>query len=121
MQDLRRRASGLADLIGERTGVRGSDLKSRLNRLGRALPKALRRDGDEILSALQLLDHPRLASRLDGGKIDAAFSRLEKHFKAIDPFDRRLGKALSLAASFAFGLIALVALVVGVLYAVGQI
>lgn len=107
--DIAGKAADLQQQLQEKLGIKGRSLEHALSRAGRRLPRRLRARGQEIVAAQKLAAHPKLAPRIDGAAVSAAYDGLSAHLRQIDVADRRKGKALSLAGSIAFNL-----LVVGV-------
>lgn len=93
-----RRAEALSALLGERLGLRGPGVETRLARAGRKLPRRQRRDAREIAQVAGRIDHPRLARLHDPARLDAAFQSLGAHLKRIDPAARRRQAVLSVLA-----------------------
>lgn len=93
-----RRAEALSELLGERLGVRGRGIETRLARAGRKLPRRGRRAATEIAQASRRMAHPRLARLHDPARLDAAFNRLTAHLRRIDPAERRRQAVLSVLA-----------------------
>jgi hypothetical protein len=119
MQDLTQRTQALAALIEAKYGTRGKDFAAKVRRLGRGLSKGLRVDAAVIIHALSVQGHPKLGAQLDGRKLEQAFQNLEDHLAKVDALDRRIGQAISITASFAFGLIVLAGLTLAVLWSRG--
>ena len=107
--DIAGKAAEVQRLLQVKLGVKGRSLEHALNRAGHRLPRGARARGAEIVAAEKLAANPKLARRVDGAALNAAYDGLSAHLGAIDVADRRKGKLLSLAGSVAFNL-----LVVGV-------
>ena len=101
----RERAEHLAQLLGDRLGVRGRDLQMRLRRAGRALPRTVRRDLAALAEAARLERHPRLARMLDHDGLDAAYRAALRHLEGIDRRRRRFDRLIGILASNAFNLL----------------
>ena len=119
MQDLTQRTQALAALIEQKYGTRGKDFATKVRRLGRTLPRSLRTDAAVIVKALGVQGHPKLGAQVDPRRLQQAFLNLEAHLAKVDAFDRKVGQAISITASFAFGLIVLGALTLAVLWSRG--
>jgi len=116
MSDLETRTNQLADLITANLGTKGRDFDGQIRRLGRTLPRSLRRDAALISKARAIQSHPKLAGRIDPRKLDRAFSRLADYFEKIDPWERRRAFAFSVLHSFGFGMLALLILTLAVVW-----
>lgn len=100
-------ANRLAALIEERLGVRGRGLEAKLHRAGRALPRHVRREADQIVQAMRLTANPKLARQVDASGIEAAFRKCEGWLKTVDPKERRKGAVLGFLGVNAFNLLAI--------------
>ncbi|MEO8530638.1 MAG: hypothetical protein ABI459_05410 [Deltaproteobacteria bacterium] len=116
MQDLDARADSLSALITEKLGTRGPTFAIKIRRLGRSLPRPLRREADLIVKALKLQSHPKLAGRVNERRLERAFTNLTKYIDRFDPWQRRRALALSIAQSFAFGLLAFIVLALALVW-----
>jgi|SRR6056297_2711926 len=114
-EKFRQRRDALVDLLEARMGVRGKTLRKRLARAGRRLPRGVRRDGQRIVQAERLMDHPRLARLVDPVKMNAAFDGLSAHLKRLDRAEARRTALLSWLAVVIFNLAVLGLLVLAVL------
>ncbi|RME13956.1 MAG: hypothetical protein D6801_10225 [Alphaproteobacteria bacterium] len=103
----------LYDLIGERLGIGGRNLETRLRRGGRRLPAKVREAGALLLEARRMAASPKLAPRIDHARIAAACALAERELMAIDPKERRLTRLVNWAAGNAFNLLLVLALALG--------
>ncbi|MBV7409191.1 hypothetical protein [Maritimibacter sp. DP1N21-5] len=113
--DMHARAERLASLMEERLDIRGQGLRAKLRRAGRKVPRWVRREIEALLEALDLSEHPKLAARVDHGRIESGTSRVERWLLDIDPWDRRRGVAVEWGAGLAFNLLLVVAIFVALL------
>ncbi len=113
--DVEALAVEVADLLGERLGVRGPTLEVRVARARRRLPPALRLAAAELVEARRMAAHPRLARRLDPARVTRAHAALVAHLASIDRGAMRRAMVLDLLASAAFRLVAVAGLVLVVL------
>ncbi|SFD93809.1 hypothetical protein [Roseivivax sediminis] len=111
--DLTARVARIETLMAERLGLKSGTLRKRATRAGRDLPRGVRRDLGTLAEAAHLSGHPRLRPLIDPARVGAAADRAEAHLRGIDVRDRRIGKALGLAATLAvnLGLLAVLLLV----------
>lgn len=96
-------------------GVKARDLPRAMKRAGRRLPKDAHRAADVMIAAQAQAGHPKLARMVDGLAVDAAAARLHEHLAKIDPKERRKDIILSMLGAQAFNILAVIALVVGLL------
>ncbi len=104
-KDLNLKAEMLKDQLRAKYGLRGKTLEARLKNAGRLLPKSLHREGQIIVSAQQLTQHPKLAASIDYTRVNKAVESIANHLSGINPKDRRKGKLLSWLGGQAFNLI----------------
>ena len=115
-QSLEERANALADLIGDRLGVGGRGLETKLRRAGRLLPMRIRHEARLIVDALKYGSHPKLARQVDAQRLQLAFKHCRDWLEHIDRPARRRAAILDTAASIAFGLVAVFGLLLVVLF-----
>lgn len=109
------RADQLADLIETQLGIRGASLERKLKKAGRLLPTAVHRNAQQLLSAIEFQDSPKLARMVDEVEVIKAYSMCEKYLVSIDAQDRRRGNIINFLATNAFNLIAITGVVLAVL------
>ncbi|HEX9859406.1 MAG TPA: hypothetical protein VGA75_13685 [Paracoccaceae bacterium] len=108
-------ADRVAALMEERLAVRGRDLAEKLRRGGRRLPRGVRAAADTLATAAQMAQNPKLLLRVDEGQVAEAYDLCLKHLGAVNLRGRRIALLIGMARSIAISLLAVVALVVGVL------
>ena len=96
-------------------GVKARDLQRGMKRAGRRLPKDAHRAADVILAALAQAGNPKLARMIDENAVQAAAARLQGHLDKIDAKERRKDMILSVLGTQAFNILAVIALVVGLM------
>lgn len=84
-------------------------------RAKRHLPRSMQRRLTGLETALDLMDHPRLAQTLDEGALLRDVRALSTYFGALDLADRRKGRLLDLGASLGFAILVVIALLITVL------
>ena len=109
-------ADRVSDLVGERLRVKGATLQDRLTKAGRRLPRKVRNAGEALVQATQMVQSPKLLMQIDDGKVAAAYDICLKHLNTVNPTAARRGAILNIAASIAFSLLVVAALLVTVLY-----
>ena len=113
--DLDTRLDTLAALMEERLGIRGGGFEEKLARVGRRLPRRLRREGALLVEARAMAGHPKLGRRVDEQRLDKAARVLERHLEGIDGTKRRINLAINWLAGNALNLLIVFALTVAVL------
>ncbi len=108
-------ADEISALLGEKLGVRGRDLDSRLRRAGRLLPRHVRRQAEVIVQARAMQASPKLARLVDEAALGRAFRICHDHLSAIDPRERRRARFLDILTVNAFNLVVIAGLVIAVL------
>ena len=114
-----RRISELIDdlivLARDEHGVKGSALSEQLPRLGRLLPRKLRRDAKFLAGIEAQARHPKLMVQIDQPRARAACDRLHSHLRQIGAGRRRMDLLLSVLGTLAFGLLVLIGATVAIL------
>ena len=87
--DLDRRMAELAALMEERLGTRGAGLEAKLSRVGRRLPRRLKREAALLVEAKELGANPKLVRRVDDRRLKKAARALERHLETVDASERR--------------------------------
>ena len=109
------RVTRLERLLESRFGLAKGPLALRVARVGRRVPRGVRRDLATVAEVAQMVAHPKLALRVDRAEVLAAADRAERHLAAIDVADRRRGRLLGLLAVVVFNLLLVFALLIAVL------
>ncbi len=107
--------AALKDKLRAKLGVRGADLRTRLRRAGRRLPKSGHQAGVVLTEAERRMPHPKLRIRLDVARIDAALAEINDHLDGIDAKDRRKGALLGMAGGLVFNLMLVVVALIAIL------
>jgi len=92
-------------LIEERLRIKGATLEASVTRAGRLLPKWARADAQRLVTAGQLLKHPKLQQTVDTAAVEKSRKALVAHLKTIDPKERRKTQILKLLGAVSFNLI----------------
>ena len=108
-------ADRLAGLMEQRLKVSGSGLDEKLRRGGRRLPRHVRTAAQTVADASVLAQNPKLLSRIDQEAVAKAYDIAVRYLTRLDAKDRRIGAILNFAASVAFSLLVVAALVFAVL------
>lgn len=113
--DLDARTKRLAQLLEQRLDLRGAGFEAKVARVGRRLPRLLRKDAEALVEALKLAEHPKLVRRIDEAELTRAADRLEKHLLDVDPWERRWAIVIDWLAVNAVNLIVVALIVVVIL------
>ena len=97
-------------------GVKATDLPHGMKRAGRRLPRDAHRAAEVISTAVSHSAHPNLGRMIDTDSVVAADTVLHAHLGKIDPKERRKDAILSFLGTQAFNVLAVIALVVGLMY-----
>lgn len=107
-------------LGGARRGEHPS-LMAMLRRRGGALPRRLRRNAQLLAKADECAPQPRIARQQDMAALGRAHRALLAHLQPLGEISRWQGRAVSFAASVAFGLLVLGAVIVWLLVLRGHL
>ncbi|QQA43294.1 hypothetical protein [Pelagovum pacificum] len=102
-------------LLRQKFGVSGPTLTVQLRRVGRLLPRPLRRDGARLAQAAQVARHPRAGRQIDLAGARQAQQRLVFYLEGIDPEERRRMRHLSIVATIVGNLLVVAAFLIAVL------
>lgn len=108
-------ADRVAQLLEERLGLGGRGLSAKLKRAGRMLPKKVRDSGKVLAAAAQKGQNPKLLGQIDMGDVTEAYDVCVKHLITIDPVGRRRDLFAGMVGSVGFGVLALLAALLGFL------
>ena len=114
-QDMAAKVARLEKLLARKFGAETGPLAERLRKVGRDLPKSVRRDVQTVIDAAALAGNPRLSLQGDPRKVAEAFDRAVAHLEAVDVKDRRRGRMLTILGAVMFNLLAVFILLVIVL------
>ncbi|MEP2530726.1 hypothetical protein [Shimia sp.] len=113
--DIDRKSQRLLKLAREKFGVKAETLEVAMRKIGRRVPKQVQAQARVIVLAQQQAGHPKLMLQTDAQSIEAAYEAVHKRLKEEDTADRRKGAILGTLGALSFNLIALCALLLGVL------
>ena len=109
-------ADRVEDLLEERLSVHGADLRARLKKAGRRLPRKVRNAGEKLADGLELAQNPRLYMQLNQTEFARAYDICVRHLGGIDAKHRRTGILVNLAGSVAFAVLVVLIGLIAVLY-----
>lgn len=119
--DLDTRTRELRRLFELKHGVKSQSLAQALKRVGRRLPRRLRRDGQMLLRLEKMIQNPKLARQADAQEMNRALTAMTTHLESIDVADRRRGRMLGIAGIVAANVLIVAALFVWWLWAEGYV
>lgn len=108
-------ADRVAGLMEQRLKVSGNGLDEKLRKGGSRLPRNVRSAAQVVADASVLAQNPKLLSRIDQEAVAKAYDTAVRYLTKLDASDRRIGAILNFAASVAFSLLVVAALVFAVL------
>ncbi|SIN81495.1 hypothetical protein [Vannielia litorea] len=115
-------ADGLAQMMGERLGIRrGETLAEKLRKGGRLLPRKVRREAAFIAETEARMAVPKFAFQYDPARVARAEKTVRGFLETVDPADRRKGVVLGILGWLAFNFLLVSGLVIWWLVESGRI
>ncbi len=108
-------ADRVAGLMEQRLRVRGQGLGEKLRKGGRLLPRRVRAAAEVLHTGAVMAQNPKLWAQVDQQAVAQAYDTCVRHLNGVDGGDRRKGAVLGIAASVAFSVLAVAALLFAVL------
>lgn len=108
-------ADRVAGLMEQRLKISGQGLEEKLRKGGKRLPRNVRAAAQLVAEASVLAQNPKLLTRIDQEAVAKAYDTAVRYLNRLDAKDRRIGAVLNFAASVAFSLLVVAALVFAVL------
>lgn len=108
-------------LLQDKLGASGASLAAGLRKVRRRLPRGIHAQARALAAAETLAGHPKLCLTLDTPALARAATQVQAHLERIDLADRRRSWWLGMLGGLAFNLLALMALLIGVLVWRGMI
>ena len=93
-------------LLQQRLHIKGRSLSHQVGKLGRRVPKRVRRDAEFLVRAETMTQHPKLAQMVDAKQLERSKTNLVTHLKSIDPKEVAKDKLLWVLAKVSFFVIA---------------
>lgn len=109
-------AERITALMEERLHLKGKDLREKLRKGGRMLPRRVRAAAEHLADTSERSKNPKLLLQIDETSVVAAYDICSKHLIRIDPGHRRVTGILRTASSIVISLALVAVLVVVVLY-----
>lgn len=106
------RNHALAEKIAHKLSIRGADLRAKMRKAGRRLPRRLRREGAYLIEAAQMEGHPKLSRQIDLPRVSRAYQEFDRYLDKIDPADLWWGRFLGILGEVAFHLLLFAGLLV---------
>ncbi len=78
-------AEKIHTLLTERLRIKGRSLEAQIKKIGRRLPRKIKRDASFIAKAQGLSQNPKLARMVDPGAVKRAGDNVVAHLSEIDP------------------------------------
>lgn len=104
-KDVQKKALKVRREMQAKLGVQGRDLDHALRQAGRRLPQGVRKRADALAKAAFFAQNPKMARRLDGEEVQAAFDAVMAHLESIDVVEDRKDRLLGIAGSIGFNLL----------------
>lgn len=108
-------------LLQERLRIKGRTLTRQVSKLGRRVPRKIKKDAAFLAQANALQEHPKLAQMVDQAQVVRAGDAVIAHLRSIDPRDVMIDKILRLLAKISALGIAIVIAVIWYLWDQGLI
>lgn len=108
-------ADRVAGLMEQRLRVRGQGLGEKLRKGGRLLPRRVRAAAEILQTGAVMAQNPKLWAQVDQQAVAQAYDTCVRHLNGVDSGDRRKGAVVGIAASVAFSVLAVAALLFAVL------
>lgn len=108
-------AERISALLTERMHIKGRDLGDKLHRAGRRLPRKVRHAAQDLATAAEQSYNPKLLLQISEETVAENYDICHKHLAALNKGHKLRGVLLGLSTSILFSLLAVVALLLGVL------
>jgi hypothetical protein len=108
-------AARISTLLTDRLRIKGGSLGEKLSRSGRSLPRKVSQAAEALNLAAEQSHNPKLLLQIDEEAVAANYDICMRYLGPLNKGDRIWGAMLSLSVSILFSLLAVAALVVGVL------
>lgn len=109
-------AERVTALMEQKLRLKGKDLRGKLRKGGRLLPRRVRAAAEHLADASERSQNPKLLLQIDEAAVVAAYDVCSKHLSKIDAGHRRTSSILGTASSIAASLLVVGVIVIGVLY-----
>ena len=109
-------AERITALMEQRLRLKGKDLREKLRKGGRLLPRRVRNAAEQLADASERSHNPKLLLQIDEAAVVTAYDICSKHLSKIDAGRRRTSSVLRTASSVVISLIVVVVLAIAVLH-----
>lgn len=113
--DLEQLSGQVSEMIGERLRVRGANLKARVKKAGRLLPKSVRRAAGELVEAEEMAQNPVLAKIVDADAVSRAYQTCVRFLTDVDPDAARSRARYNMASLISLQVIIVAVLAIAVM------
>lgn len=108
-------AERISVLLTERMFIKGHDLDEKLHRAGRRLPRKVRVAAQAVATAMEQSYNPKLLLQINEEQVAENYDICIKYLNTLNKGHKLRGVLLGLSTSILFSLLAVAALVLGVL------
>ncbi len=112
---IQRMAERVAELMEERLRIKGQGLAEKLRNGGRKLPRKVRLAAESLRASAELAQNPKLLLQVDQEATAQAYDTCLRYLGKLKGRTRRGDAAIRLATSVAFSLLAVAAILIGVM------
>jgi hypothetical protein len=109
-------AERITALMEQRLRLKGKDLREKLRKGGRLMPRRVRAAAEQLADAAERSQNPKLLLQIDEAAVVAAYDVCSKHLSKIDADHLRTSSMLRTASSMVISLLVVALIVIGVLY-----
>jgi hypothetical protein len=108
-------AERVSALLTERMHIKGRDLPEKVHRAGRRLPRKVRTAAKELAAAMEQSYNPKLLLQINEEAVAKNYDICQKYLSDMNKGQKLRGALLGLSSSILFSLLAVAALLIGVL------
>lgn len=109
-------AERITTLMEQRLRLKGKDLREKLRKGGRMLPRRVRAAAEQLADAAERSQNPKLLLQIDEAAVVSAYDICSKHLGKIDAAFLRTSSMLRTARSIVISLLVVAGLAIAVLY-----
>ncbi len=107
-------ADRVAGLMEERLGIRGKGLSEKLKRGKRLLPRSVRAAAVELADLAEKAQNPKLLVQIDQTRVAACYDQCVRYLSSRKAGSASMRALVGMAATVAFGMLVLAAVVLAV-------
>ena len=109
-------AERITTLMEQRLRLKGKDLREKLRKGGRLLPRRVRAAAEQLADAAEQSQNPKLLLQIDEAAVAAAYDICSKHLSKLDAGFLRTTFMLRTASSIVISLLVVIGLAIAVLF-----